>query len=80
MQCQLIINEKAHNYLFLSTNEEYDKIKVYISIYNPNHQGLKVLELIKGYMKEYPPIHPLILVIGTILKSSNVNKDNSGGL
>ena len=81
LESELIINEKgSKNYVFLSTNEEFDKIKVYISIYNPNHQGLKVLELVKSYMKEYPPMRPLILAIGTILKSANLNKVNTGGL
>ena len=81
LQSQEIINEKgSKNYIYLSTNEEFDKIKVYISIYNPNHQGLKILELVKSYMKEYPPMRPLILAIGTILKSANLNKVNSGGL
>ena len=68
------------NYLFLSTNEEYDKIKIYISFYTPEHQGLKVLDLVKSYMKEYPPMRPLIFALGTILKSAHLNKANSGGL
>ena len=81
LQSQLNINEKGFKYyLFISTNEEFDKIKIYISIDNPNHQGLKVLELVKSYMKEYPPMRPLILALGTILKSANLNKVNSGGL
>ena len=81
LQSQLIINEKdSRNYLFLSTNEEFDKIKIYISLYNHEHHGLKVLELVKNYMKEYPPLRPLILALGTILKRANLNKVNSGGL
>ena len=81
LENQLIINEKgSKNYVFISTDDEFDKIKIYISIDNPNHQGLKILELVKSYMKEYPPMRRLILALGTILKSANLNKVKSGGL
>ena len=81
LHSQLVLNDKSSRYyLFLPTNEEYDKIKIYISKDNSEHPGLKIVELVKSYMKEYPPMRPLFLALATILKSANLNKANSGGL
>ena len=78
---KIIIQEnESINYLITTTNEEYAKIKIYISIERPNHPGLKRLELIKSYIKEYPPLRPIILALEKILKSANLNNQYPGGL
>ena len=78
---KIIIQEnESINYLITTTNEEYEKIKIYISIERPNHPGLKRLELIKSYIKEYPPLRPIILALEKILKSANLNNQYPGGL
>ena len=75
-----IIRNESTCYLSLTTKEEFGNIKIYISIDKPNHPGLKRLELIKSFLKEYPPLRPTILVLEKILKEANLNNQNKGGL
>ncbi len=75
-----IIKNESITYLILTTNKEYDKIKIFISIDRPNHPGLKRSELIKCFIKEYPPLRPTILALDTILKNANLNNQFQGGL
>ena len=57
-----------------------EKIEINISINNENHNGLKVVELIKSFMKDYPELKPLTLALGAILKNADLNKQLEGGL
>ena len=75
-----IIKHESITYLILTTNEEYGRINIYISIDRPNHPGLKRLELIKCFMKEYPPLRPTILALEKILKNANLINQYQGGL
>ena len=75
-----IIKHESITYLILTTNEEYGRINIYISIDRPNHPGLKRLELIKCFMKEYPPLRPTILALEKILKNANLINQYQDGL
>jgi DNA polymerase sigma len=68
------------NFISLITNEEYDKIEVNISMESKNHNGLKVVELIKSYIKEYSVLKPLYFALRTLLKNANLHIASSGGL
>ena len=68
------------NLISLITNEEYDKIEVNISMESKNHNGLKVVELIKSYIKEYSVLKPLYFALRTLLKNANLHIASSGGL
>jgi DNA polymerase sigma len=75
-----IIRNESICYLCLITKEEFGNIKIYISIDKPNHPGLKRLELIKSFLKEYPPLRPTILALEKLLKKANLNNQNKGGI
>ena len=75
-----IIRNESICYLCLITKEEFGSIKIYISIDKPNHPGLKRLELIKSFLKEYPPLRPTILALEKLLKKANLNNQNKGGI
>lgn len=68
------------NMITFLTNEEYDKIEVNISMESKNHNGLKVVELIKSYIKEYSVLKPLYFALRTLLKNANLHIASSGGL
>ena len=75
-----IIKTETNSYLVINTKEEFQKIKIYISIEKPNDPGLKRLELIKSFMKEYPPLKPIVLSKEAILKKAYLNCQYQGGL
>ena len=68
------------NILSFTTTLQYGKIEINISLENDNNKGLKVVELVKSYIKEYSCLKPLIFALGTILKNANLNIASSGGL
>ena len=68
------------NLITFITNEEFDKIEVNISMESKNHNGLKVVELIKSYIKEYSVLKPLYFALRTLLKNANLHIASSGGL
>lgn len=75
-----IIQNDDINFISFLTNEEYDKIEVNISMESKNHNGLKVVELIKSYIKEYSVLKPLYFALRTLLKNANLHIASSGGL
>ncbi len=72
--------DQIENFISFTTNEEYGKIEVNISIENKNHNGLKVVELIKSYIKEYSVLKPLYYALRTLLKQAFLHLASTGGL
>ena len=62
------------------TTNEFNSIHLNISIQDDKHYGLKCVNLVKSYLKEYSVLLPLVLALKTILKNANLNNNNSGGL
>ena len=60
--------------------EQYNNMSIDISIQDENHFGLKCVELVKNYIKEYKSLKPLILAIKNILKRANLNDPYKGGI
>lgn len=67
-------------FLRLVAGEEYGKILIDISLDGEGHYGLKRVELVKSYLKEYAVLQPLIFALKTILKNANLNVHTNGGL
>ena len=68
------------NFINFFTNENLGTIEVNISIENENHNGLKIVELTKKFMKEYSIFRPLYLALETILRKAKLNIQTIGGL
>ena len=60
--------------------EQYNNMSIDISIQDENHFGLKCVELVKNYIKEYKSLKPLVLAIKNILKRANLNDPYKGGI
>ena len=73
-------NNEELNTIIFEVNEEKINIEINICIESENHNGLKVVELIKSYLKEYSSLKPLIFALGAILKNANLNIPSLGGL
>ena len=83
--CNWIINLKKNkieniNIIGFNTNKNYEEIEINISIETENHNGMKVVELVNIFLKEYIVLKPLFLALGTILKNANLNIPSEGGL
>lgn len=44
-----------------------------ISLQDSRHYGLKCVELVKSFLKEYEALEPLIFALKNILRNSNLN-------
>ncbi len=75
-----INNNENINTILFEVKEDNLIIEINICIESEINNGLKVVELIKSYIKEYPVLKPLVLSLGTILKNANLNVPSSGGL
>ena len=73
-------NNEELNTITFEVNEEKIKIEINICIETESHNGLKVVELIKSYIKEYSSLKPLTFALGAILKNANLNIPSLGGL
>ena len=51
-----------------------------ISIENEKHNGLKCVNLVKSYLKEYPALKPITIALKAILHSANLHNSSKGGL
>lgn len=60
--------------------DQYNNMSIDISIQDENHFGLKCVELVKNYIKEYKSLKPLVLAIKNILKRANLNDPYKGGI
>lgn len=64
----------------LVSTDQYFSFKIDISIEDEKHFGLKCVELIKTYLKEYDILEPLIIALKTILQNANLNDPYVGGM
>ena len=66
--------------LRLITSEEYGKMSIDINVENEKHNGLRCVNLVKSYIKEYVALKPIIIALKSLLKNSNLNNPFTGGL
>ena len=62
------------------TIEAYSEMNIDISIENEKHNGLKCVNLVKSYLKEYSALKPITIALKAILQSANLHNPNKGGL
>lgn len=55
------------------TNDQFNNMHIDISLQDSKHYGLKCVELVKSFMKEYEALEPLIFALKNILKNANLN-------
>lgn len=62
-------------------------MQIDISIQDQKHYGLRCVELVKTFLKEYEVLEPIVLALKNILKLASLNdpytvifKYNSGGI
>ena len=60
--------------------EKYNNMSIDISIQDEKHFGLKCVDLVKSFLKEYQSLKPLVLAIKNILKQANLNDPYRGGI
>ena len=60
--------------------EAYSEMNIDISIENEKHNGLKCVNLVKSYLKEYSALKPITIALKAILQSANLHNPNKGGL
>jgi non-canonical poly(A) RNA polymerase PAPD5/7 len=57
----------------MTSTEQYNSMHIDISIQDSKHYGLKCVDLVKSFMKEYEALEPLIFALKNILKNANLN-------
>jgi len=57
----------------MTSSEQYNNMHIDISLQDNKHYGLKCVELVKSFMKEYEALEPLIFALKNILKNANLN-------
>ena len=62
------------------TKEIYSEINIDITIEDEKHNGLKCVNLVKSYLKEYSVLKPITLALKAILQSANLHNPSKGGL
>ena len=59
---------------------ELKRFDIDISIENEKHNGIKCVNLIKSYLKEYNVLKPITIALRAILHSANLHLPEKGGL
>lgn len=57
----------------LTSSDELNSIQIDISLQDNKHYGLKCVELVKSFMKDYEALEPLLFALKNILKNANLN-------
>ena len=57
----------------MTSNDQYNSMHIDISIQDNKHYGLKCVDLVKSFMREYEALEPMILALKSILKNANLN-------
>ncbi len=57
----------------MTSSDSYNNMHIDISLQDTKHYGLKCVELVKSFMKEYEALEPLIFALKNILKNANLN-------
>jgi non-canonical poly(A) RNA polymerase PAPD5/7 len=78
---QSIITENLSvSILRLITVKDKNELNVDISVESNKHNGLKCVNLVKSYLKEYTVLKPITIALKAILQSANLHNPNKGGL
>ena len=78
---QMVITENLSiKILRIITCEAYSELSIDISVDSSKHNGLKCVNLIKSYLKEYSVLKPITIALKAILQSANLHNPNKGGL
>lgn len=64
----------------LISNEMFQQFHIDISVQCDKHFGLKCVELVKSFLKEYEELEPIVLALKTLLNNGNLNNPYTGGL
>ena len=78
-ECKLI-GKASVPIIKLIAIEKYNNMSIDISIQDEKHFGLKCVDLVKSFLKEYQSLNPLVLAIKNILKQANLNDPYRGGI
>ena len=62
------------------SNELYQQFPIDISVQCDKHFGLKCVELVKSFLREYEELEPIVLALKTLLNNGNLNNPYTGGL
>ncbi len=57
----------------MTSTEQYNSMHIDISLQDGKHYGLKCVELVKSFMRDYEALEPLIFALKNILKNANLN-------
>lgn len=79
MNCLLIENTTIP-ILKIEANDNYLNYHIDISVQDSKHFGLKCVDLVRLYLKEYEVLQPLTITLKNILKSADLNDPYKGGL
>ena len=78
---QMVITENLSiKIIRIITVEAYSEINIDISVDSSKHNGLKCVNLIKSYLKEYTVLKPITIALKAILQSANLHNPTKGGL
>ncbi len=55
-------------------------MQIDISIQDQRHYGLRCVELVKTFLKDYDVLEPIVLALKNILKLAGLNDPYTGGL
>ena len=78
---QMVLTENLSiKILRIITCEAYSDLSIDISLDSLKHNGLKCVNLIKSYLKEYTVLKPITIALKAILQSANLHNPNKGGL
>lgn len=59
---------------------ELQSIKLDITVKGTRHKGLEAVNIVKGYLKQYPQLNSLMLLFKYMLKITELNDPYTGGL
>jgi len=59
---------------------ELQSIKLDITVKGTRHKGLEAVDIVKGYLKQYPQLSSLVLIFKYMLKITELNNPYTGGL
>ncbi len=57
----------------ITSTDQYNNMQIDISMQDQKHYGIKCVELVKAFLREYEVLEPLILALKNILKYANLN-------
>ncbi len=57
----------------MTSTDQFNNMQIDISVQDQKHYGIRCVELVKSFLKEYEVLEPLILALKNILKYANLN-------